>query len=166
MSARFKLSVKTALALVLAYGLALWFDWDKPMGAACAVALISLPTLEASLGKGGQRLWGTLLAIVVALSLIALFPPDRWLFMGAQAPWLAVCACMVSGGRKACLWFCAGFVSAIISSNGGPDPVSAFSVATMRTLETWPICRTTSAWVTFTSRPCWSLAWSACWTRP
>ncbi len=136
MSDRFKLSVKTALAMVLAYGLALSFDWAKPMWAAFAVALISLPTLEASLGKGGQRLWGTLLAIVVALSLIALFPQDRWLFMGAQAAWLAFCAYMMSGGRKAYLWFCAGFVSAIITSNGGPDPVSAFSVATMRTLET------------------------------
>jgi uncharacterized membrane protein YccC len=136
MSERFKHSVKTALAIVLAYGLALWFDWDRPMWAAFAVALISMPTLEASLGKGGQRLWGTALATFVALSLIALFAQDRWQFMFAQAAWLAFCAYQMINSRKAYLWFCAGFVSSIITANGGPDPVNAFSIATIRTLET------------------------------
>ena len=136
MSERFKHSVKTALAIVLAYGLALWFDWDRPMWAAFAVALISMPTLEASLGKGGQRLWGTSLATVVALSLIAAFGQDRWYFMVSQAAWLAFCTYQMSASRKAYLWFCAGFVSAIITANGGPNPVDAFSIATIRTLET------------------------------
>jgi hypothetical protein len=135
-SERFKNAFKTSLALVLAYGFALWFDWDKPMWAAFAVALISLPTLEASLGKGAQRLKGTLIAVVVSLGIIALFPQDRWLFMVAQAGWLAFCTYKMLGSQHAYLWFCAGFVCSIITSNGGPDPVSAFMVATTRTLET------------------------------
>ena len=136
MSERFTHSFKTALAVVLAYGLSLWFEWAKPMWAAFAVILISMPTLEASLGKGGERLWGTLLAMGVALTLIALFPQQRWWFMLAQAAWLAFCAYQMTSGRKAYLWFCAGFVTSIITSNGGPDPVSAFDIAMTRTLET------------------------------
>jgi len=37
MSHRFKHSVKTALAITLASGLALWFNWDNPKWAAFAV---------------------------------------------------------------------------------------------------------------------------------
>jgi uncharacterized membrane protein YccC len=136
LSPRFQNSFKTALAMVMAYGFALWFNWDRPMWAGFAVALISMPTLEASLNKGGQRLWGTLLAAFVALSLIAIFPQDRWLFMLAQAAWLAFCAYKMSGNRYGYFWFCAGFVTAIITANGGPDPVNAFSITTVRTLET------------------------------
>ena len=136
LSGRFKHAVKTALAITMAYGFALWFDWSKPMWAAFAVALISLPTLEASLGKGGQRLWGTLLASIMALTLIALFPQDRWLFLTAIASWLAFCTYQMSGGRNAYLWFCAGFVCSIIAANGGPNPTEAFTVAVIRTLET------------------------------
>jgi hypothetical protein len=136
LSPRFKNAVKTSLALVMAYGFALWFDWDRPMWAAFAVALVSLPTLEASLGKGAQRLRGTLMATVVGLGLIALFPQDRWPFMLAQASWLAYCTYRMTGGKNAYLWFCAGFVTAIITSNGGPDPTNAFSLATIRVLET------------------------------
>jgi hypothetical protein len=135
LSGRFKHAFKTALAITMAYAFALWFDWDKPMWAAFAVAFISMPTFEAGLGKGGQRLWGTLIGASMALTLFAVFPQDRWWFMLAQAGWLAFCAFRMSSGRSAYLWFCAGFVCAIITS-GGPDPVNAFSLATMRTLET------------------------------
>ena len=136
MSARFKHSFKTALAIVLAYGLALWFDWDSPKWAAFAAILISLPTLEASIGKGGQRLGGTLLAAVVALPLVGLFAQERWWFMLFQAGWLAFCAYRMTASNKSYFWFCAGFVSAIISANGGPDAVNIFAITVTRTLET------------------------------
>jgi uncharacterized membrane protein YccC len=84
----------------------------------------------------GQRLKGTLLAAPVSLALIALFPQDRWLFMLSLAAWLALCAYRMSAGRGAYFWFCAGFVTAVITSNGGPDPVNAFALAINRTLET------------------------------
>ena len=136
LSDRFKFSFKLALAIVMAYGFALWFNWDKPMWAVFGVTLISMTTLGESLGKGGLRLQGTLLAVPVSLGLIALFPQDRWLFMMSLAAWLAFCTYRMSSGRSAYLWFCAGFVTAIITSDGGPDPVNAFTLAAIRTLET------------------------------
>ncbi len=136
LSDRFKFSFKLGLAMVMSFGFALWFNWDRPMWAAFAVALISMSTLDESLAKGGQRLWGTLLAVPVSLAFIALFAQERWLFMLSLASWLGFCAYRMSSGRGAYLWFCAGFVTAVITSNGGPDPVNAFSIAVIRTLET------------------------------
>jgi uncharacterized membrane protein YccC len=42
LSERFKESFKLALAMVLAYGIALSVDWDKPMWAAFAVGVMRL----------------------------------------------------------------------------------------------------------------------------
>ena len=71
MSTRFKEAVKTALAM----------DWDKPpYWAGFAVAFISLATVGQYLNKGAMRMLGTLVAFIVALRIIALFPQDRWLF--------------------------------------------------------------------------------------
>ena len=135
-SRRFKNAFKTALAMVMAYGLALWFNWDKPMWAAFAVAFISMSTVGETLSKGGQRLLGTLLAAVVALTIIAFYSQDRWWFMLCLSIWISTCVYMTSGGRHAYFWFCGGFVAAIIASNAGPDPTNAFPMAVIRTLET------------------------------
>ncbi len=45
LSDRFKYSFKVALAMVLAYGIALSMNWEKPMWAGFAVAFISLATV-------------------------------------------------------------------------------------------------------------------------
>lgn len=66
LSTRFKESFKTALTMVLAYGIALSMDWPKPMWAGFAVAFISLSTIGQSLNKGFLRMVGTLAAAVFA----------------------------------------------------------------------------------------------------
>jgi len=81
LSDRVKAAVKTALAVVLAYGVALSMDWEKPYWAAFTVAFCSLATVGESLNKGLLRLSGTFLGGVAAITLIALFPQDRWLFL-------------------------------------------------------------------------------------
>ena len=81
LSTRFKESFKTALAMTIAYGIALSMDWDRPYWAGFAVAFISLATIGQSLNKAAMRMLGTLVAIVVALTLIALFAQERWVFM-------------------------------------------------------------------------------------
>jgi uncharacterized membrane protein YccC len=59
LSDRFKAAVKTALAMVLAYGVALSMDWDNAYWAGFSVASCSLSTLGESLNKGLLRLSGT-----------------------------------------------------------------------------------------------------------
>lgn len=60
LSAQVKAALKTALAMVLAYGVALSMDWDNPYWAGFAVAFCSLSTVGESLNKGLLRLSGTL----------------------------------------------------------------------------------------------------------
>ena len=91
LSIRFKESVKTALAMTIAYGVALAMDWDNPSWAGVAVAVISLATVGQSLNKGVLRIFGTLVAVVVALTIIALFPQDRWLFTLLLSVWVGFC---------------------------------------------------------------------------
>jgi len=53
-SVRFKEAFKTALAMTIAYGIALSMDWDRPYWAGFAVAFISLATIGQSLNKGSS----------------------------------------------------------------------------------------------------------------
>lgn len=45
LNTRTKEAIKTALAMVIAYGIALSLDWDRPYWAGFAVAFISLSTV-------------------------------------------------------------------------------------------------------------------------
>ena len=56
LSTRTKEAIKTALAMAIAYAIALQMDWDRPYWAAFAVGMISLPAAGASLRKGVLRL--------------------------------------------------------------------------------------------------------------
>ena len=97
MSKRFKDAFKTALAIVIAYGIALSMGWEKPMWAAFAVAMISLSTIGQSLNKGILRMLGTLLAAVFSLALIALFPQERWWFMVGLSVFVGLCTYLMGG---------------------------------------------------------------------
>jgi uncharacterized membrane protein YccC len=136
LSVRAKEAIKTALAMVLAYGIALWMDWDRPYWAAIAVAFVSLATIGQSFNKAALRMFGTLLGAVVALVLIALFPQDRWWFMVFFSAWVGFCTYMMGGARHQYFWHVAGFVSAVIAIDAGPDSANAFQTATIRFQET------------------------------
>src|SRR5215467_1007543 len=95
LSDRVKTATKTALAVVLAYGVALSMDWEKPYWAAFTVAFCSLSTVGESLNKGLLRLSGTLLGGVAAITLLALFPQDRWLFLIGMSIFTGFCTSMI-----------------------------------------------------------------------
>jgi uncharacterized membrane protein YgaE (UPF0421/DUF939 family) len=135
MDIRTKQSLKTALAMVIVYGFALWMDWDRPYWAGFAVAFTSLSTVGLSLNKGIRRLIGTLLAFVVSLLILAFFIQDRWWFILALSSWLGFCSYQYTK-TKSYFWFVAGFVAAIISFDGGGDPVNSFNTAVLRVEET------------------------------
>jgi len=136
LSRRTKESIKTALAMTIAYGIALQMDWDRPYWAGFAVAFISLSTIGQSLNKGAMRMLGTLLALVVSLLIIALFVQDRWLFMVALSGWIGFCTYRKGVSKRSYFWFLAGFASAIIAFDGGTDPINAFDTAVLRAQET------------------------------
>jgi len=131
-----KESIKTALAMVIAYGIALSLNWQRPYWAGFAVAFISLDTLGQSLNKGLMRLLGTLLAIIFSLALIGIFPQDRWLFMVTLVGYMGLCTYMMGESRYPYFWFIGGFVAVIIASDAGMNSVNAFETAMMRIEET------------------------------
>jgi uncharacterized membrane protein YccC len=88
---RFRHAFRVALATIIAYWLALSFDWPNPKWAALAVAVVSLPSTAESLKKGWQRLMGTLVGAVVTLVIVSLFPQDRWTFLFCVSAWLSFC---------------------------------------------------------------------------
>lgn len=133
---RIKESIKTALAMTIAYSIALSMDWDRPYWAGFAVAFISLSTVGQSLNKGAMRMLGTLVALVVSLLIIGLFAQERWWFMVALSGWVGFCTYRMSESKRSYFWFLAGFASVVISFDGGVDPVNAFNTAVLRAQET------------------------------
>jgi uncharacterized membrane protein YccC len=135
-SRKTKESIKTALAMTIAYGIALMMDWDKPMWAGFAVAFVSLETVGQSFTKAALRMFGTLVAIAVSLMIIALFVQDRWLFMMSLAAWVGYCTYMMGGAKHQYLWHVCGFVSIIICMEVGQSSANFFNVAMLCAQET------------------------------
>src|SRR5210317_1241862 len=100
LSTRTKEAIKTGLAMAIAYAIALQMDWDRPYWAAFAVGMISLPSAGASLRKGILRMFGTLVAGVSALTLIALFSQQRWWFMIVLSVYIGFCTYMMMGRKN------------------------------------------------------------------
>jgi uncharacterized membrane protein YccC len=135
-SIRFKAAFKTALAMVVAYGIALSMDWHNPYWAGLAVAMCSLSGLGESLRKGLLRVSGTLIAIPVTLTLLASFPQDRWLFMLFMSIYIAFCTYMMAGTFRYYFWICAGFSVPLLALAGGPEGLNAFETVILRGQET------------------------------
>ena len=136
LSDRVKTAIKTALATVLAYGVALSMDWKDAHWAAFAVAFCTLSTVGESLNKGLLRLSGTLVGSVAAITLIALFSQDRWLFLIGMSIFTGFCAYMMPGTSRWYFWLVAGFSVPLIALSGSGDPVNDFQTAITRTEET------------------------------
>ncbi|WP_426417959.1 FUSC family protein [Aestuariirhabdus sp. LZHN29] len=136
LSTTVKESIKTALAMTIAFGIALSLDWDKAYWAAFAVAFVSLGPVGQSVNRAAMRMLGTLMGVVIALIIISLFAQDRWMFMLFLSLWLGVCTYMLAGPGQPYNWHVAGFVSAIICMDAGQAADGAFALAVSRCLET------------------------------
>ncbi|WP_299482199.1 FUSC family protein [uncultured Roseibium sp.] len=133
---RVQSAFKLALALVLAYWIALANDWDKPYWAGIAIVACSLTSFGESIYKGLLRLGGTTLAIVVSILLLAFFGQERWLFVAGVAGWLAICCYMMFVTSRPYFWQTAAFVVPILVVGGGDNPVNDFTVFILRAQQT------------------------------
>lgn len=72
-TSKFKEAFKFALAFALVYGIALKVNWMSPSWAGWSVVAIFVTSGRGkSLLKGFRRIWGTLLACVVGITIISL----------------------------------------------------------------------------------------------
>ncbi|MGE5322965.1 MAG: FUSC family protein, partial [Actinomycetota bacterium] len=132
LSQTFKGAFKIALALVITYAVALSMGWNNPHWAGFAVAFCALATGGESLHKALLRIAGTFVAFFVTLSLIALFPQDRWLFFGALSLYLAFCNYMMGGTSRWYFWNIAAAGVPMLAFSGGPESVNAFDIVVLR----------------------------------
>ncbi|MGB5326792.1 MAG: FUSC family protein, partial [Gammaproteobacteria bacterium] len=136
LSRKTKESIKVALAMTIAYGISLSQDWDRPYWAGFAVAFVSLASIGQSMNKAALRMFGTLMAMVVALTFIALFAQERWAFILTLSVYAGFCCYMMSGSKHAYFWQVSCFVVLVICFDAGPDPVNAFDTAMLRAQQT------------------------------
>jgi hypothetical protein len=137
MSERFKHAFKIALAMVITYAIAMGMNWDKPFWAGLSVAFCSLATAGESIDRGIQRALGTMLSGVAVLTLMALFPQERWLFLLSMSAFIGVCTYRWSGGsRNGQIWFNAGFNFPILAILGGGLALNSFEYVILRAQET------------------------------
>ncbi len=135
LSTRAKEAIKVGLAMAIVYGIALHMDWDRIYWAAFAVAVISLPTVGQSLRKGVLRMLGTLVGGVAALTIIALFPQERWWFMATLSVYIGFCTYLMTGGRNPYFYQVSAFVCVIICFEGDVDSLQTFRTAVERIQE-------------------------------
>ncbi len=131
-----KEAIKTALAMTIAYGIALALDWSTLMWAGFSVAFISLPSSGQSFNKSAMRILGTMIAGLATLCLIGLFPQDRWLFMLALSLYVGFCTYMMGAAKYQYFWFVCGYVCIIVALESGPNSVTAFTLAILRIQQT------------------------------
>src|SRR5262249_10107147 len=78
-------------SVCLALAIAFWLEVENPSWAGTSAAIVSLPSLGASLRKGSFRMIGTIAGAVFAVLLTSLFPQDRVGFLLGLAFWTAFC---------------------------------------------------------------------------
>src|SRR5229473_2228294 len=126
-------------SVTLALYVAFWLELDNPFWAGTSAAIVSLPQLGASLRKGWFRMIGTLVGAVMSVVLVACFPQDRILFLGALALWGAACSFVSALLRNFASYsaMLAGYTVAIIAGDllgatGGVNANQAFLLAVTR----------------------------------
>ena len=134
---RVKEATKTALAMMLVYGIALNSGWMNPYWAAVAVAMISLSTEGQSIHKGLLRIAGTIPGCLSALIIMSLAQQSRWLFITLVAAWVFFTTYLkIVDKKRSYMWFVAGFVCLIIVLSGPSSSENIFQHAVYRGLET------------------------------
>jgi uncharacterized membrane protein YccC len=134
LSPRFKHALKTALAVVIAYAVALYMDWDKPIWAGWTAASVSLDATGQSIQKGLNRIAGALVGSLAGFILLAFFIQDRWLFFLFFSLWVAVCTYFSFGSeRYNYFWQQAGFFAVVVGLDSAFNPANAFAIAIERT---------------------------------
>jgi uncharacterized membrane protein YccC len=133
----FRLWAAVCLALYVAF----WLELDNAYWAGTSAAIVSLPSLGASLRKAWFRMIGTVIGAVAIVALTACFPQQRMCFLLGLAVWGAVCAFAATMLRNFAAYSAAlaGYTAAIIASDelgavGGANG-EAFTLAVTRASE-------------------------------
>ena len=125
-SNRFRYAAKTSLSLTLAYLIPMAMGWPQPQTAATTVMLIAATGMVSeSLQKGIHRVLGTVAGAVIGLTLIALFPQERMVYLLAVSTVVAIIIYLYNAYQGDSTLFMLAAVVTLMVFNGG-DAEGAF----------------------------------------
>ena len=129
--------LKALGAAFLALGIAMRLDLPQPRTAMTTVFIVMQPQSGAILAKSFYRIGGTLVGLVATLFLIAVFAPQRELFLGALALWTGICTAGAARNRnfRSYGFLLAGYTAALIGIPAAQHPDGAFLSALTRAAE-------------------------------
>ncbi|QEY31002.1 hypothetical protein EVJ50_00765 [Synechococcus sp. RSCCF101] len=127
--------LRAGLALVLAYGVSLGMEWNKPLWAGISVFVLAVAPVGPALQKAWLRLLGSLVGAGVAFAIVATFPQERWPFLISVAAWVGLCAFFMRRSPHPYAWNVAGFVTPIIAIGSGPPDGAAFFFTAVERLQ-------------------------------
>jgi uncharacterized membrane protein YgaE (UPF0421/DUF939 family) len=82
LSDKLKFSIKASLSMALAYLIPISQGWAQASTAAITVMLIAaMGSVSESVFKGAMRVVGTIIGAIIGMTLIAIFPQDRFFFL-------------------------------------------------------------------------------------
>ena len=92
LSDKMKYAIKASLSMMLAYLIPLSQGWAQASTAAITIMLIAaMGTVSESIVKGALRVLGTIVGAIVGMTLIAIFPQDRLMYLIS----LSICVSIV-----------------------------------------------------------------------
>jgi uncharacterized membrane protein YccC len=130
-------SLKTLIAALLAYYIALTAQLERPYWAVITCYIVAQPLTGALLSKGLFRLVGTLIGAGVAIALVPQLVDAPELLVGALALWLGACSYVAALDRtpRAYLSLLAGYSAIIVAVPTVDDTQTIFEVAVARVQE-------------------------------
>ena len=131
-SNRLRYAFKTALAAVIAVGLAMLFRWDRPYWAGITVLVVMLPYVGASVEKSIHRLGGTWLGALAGVLLTAVFAQSPLLFTVALGVVAVFFVCLAGDSYGVIMGV---GTMAIIVFSGLEDPCRVWHFASYRCAE-------------------------------
>jgi len=128
---------RTLLSYFLALWLAMRLQLPSPNTAAMTTIIVMHRQAGMVLAKSFYRVLGTLAGALVALLIVAAFPQQRVLFLGAMALWIGLCAGGATLYRnfKSYAFVLAGYTAAIIALPVIEQPAGVFESAMARITE-------------------------------
>ena len=117
-------ALRTAAALILAYGVGFYAQIPSASSAGITVGIIAQPSAGMALSKAFYRVLGTVIGCIVSIIFGAAFGQDRTMLLFAFALWMGLCSAAATLLRDFRSYGAAisGYTVAIIAIGGIDDP--------------------------------------------
>jgi uncharacterized membrane protein YccC len=121
-------AIRIWVAVVVALAASFWLDLEAPSSAALTVAILAVPTRGQALDKAVYRSIATLIGVIAALAITAIFSQTRDLLLAALAGWIGLCvyAAGLMDGTRAYAAVLSGYTVALVAIQQLDTPEHAF----------------------------------------